>query len=250
MSHRLALHTLRTALPRRAVALACLLVVAACDEVPTGPEGGLATPETRAALPIPDPGQTLSGLTLVSGLVDGWDAEVAAWKASWDRSPSRGRELRTEIYERILPTLPSGQALRLAERALASTVDALASLQDHAADEELPLHLRMALDEATRRARDASERMANGDATAALGLALRAGDALREVGPRNVGATLIESGEVALGRFQAVDPYSQQVRARAVRLLEGARAAYADGSHELAIRRAFYACQLLGVELP
>ena len=56
--------------------------------------------------------------------------------------------------------------------------------------------------------------------------------------------------EIALGRIRGDDPYPEENLTRARRLTRGARLALAEGDLSRAIRRAFYACQLLGARSP
>ena len=89
-----------------------------------------------------------------------------------------------------------------------------------------------------------------GDAVRALELSMDAADALWEVSPRQVAADLIQRAEEALGRNPGPDAYSQEELTRVRRLMYGASEAVEEGDYPRAIRRAYYACQLLGANPP
>jgi len=83
-----------------------------------------------------------------------------------------------------------------------------------------------------------------------LAFAFRAADALWQVSPRQVATELIERAEKFLGRNPAFGSYSQEELIRIRRLMYGASEALDAGDYPRAIRRAYYACQLLGANPP
>ncbi len=84
----------------------------------------------------------------------------------------------------------------------------------------------------------------------ALFLTMQSADLLREASPQVVATSLVVEAEIALGRIPTDDPYPDENLTRARRLTRGARLALAEGDLPRAIRRAFYACQLLGTRSP
>jgi hypothetical protein len=71
-------------------------------------------------------------------------------------------------------------------------------------------------------------------------------DALWEVSPQQVAFELVRKAEGDYGRIRASDTYSEEELTRIRRLTTGAAEALEEGDYPLAIRRAYYACQLLG----
>src|SRR5690606_8909524 len=107
--------------------------------------------------------------------------------------------------------------------------------------------IRAALDAGRGELHAARDAMSAHDSTAAVSALLRAADALDRTTPRSVAARLIGSAEVNLARILADSPRraADETLQRADRLIRGAREALAEGDHALAIRRAYYANQLL-----
>lgn len=94
---------------------------------------------------------------------------------------------------------------------------------------------------------------ARGQREAAVALTLRASDRLAETTPQAVAARLTAEDEAALAslRQAAKAPSGEDARRsleRADRLVRGAREALTGGRYEMAIRRAYYARQLLASE--
>ncbi len=58
------------------------------------------------------------------------------------------------------------------------------------------------------------------------------------------------TAEAALGRISDDDSYPEETLRRIERLVRGADSAIRTQEYSTAIRRAYYACLLLGVELP
>jgi hypothetical protein len=106
--------------------------------------------------------------------------------------------------------------------------------------------LREALDKAKGSYADAWAAFREGEGVGALSLILQSVDALWEVSPRQVAFELVQKAEGALGRNQASGTYSEEELTRIRRLTTGAAEALEEGDYPQAIRRAYYACQLLG----
>jgi hypothetical protein len=171
---------------------------------------------------------------------------IDLWVGSWSGSAQEGDERRSAAYDQSVPTLASaltaadvGVALGRVEAALGGAE----RLGRIGLPEAVALRLAAARDEAAaaRRAFEA------GDLSGTLRATLHAADILRAVGPEGVARTLIARAEggLAYGGSPA-DPVGV---ARAQRLVAGARQAADDAQFGLAIQRAYYACQLLGVAL-
>ena len=73
-------------------------------------------------------------------------------------------------------------------------------------------------------------------------------DILREISPKQVAQGLVEKATEAWRRNQESETYSGEELTRIRRLTMGAIEALAEGDYPQAIRRAYYACQLLGAD--
>jgi hypothetical protein len=83
----------------------------------------------------------------------------------------------------------------------------------------------------------------DGDVATALAYAMEASDALRRFSPSRAVEAFLTKADAELTAGD--DALSDTDRARAMRLVEGARSAIAEGDWTRAIRRAYYASQLL-----
>ena len=243
--------------PRR---LAWLLAVTAlplgCADAPRDPVALLVAPEARAALEV---GSTLPALpdlirqhTVGAATGDLARAETLWREAAGAVDGAQAGELREAAYALAAPPLAeamdsaslAGTQARL-ERWIGLAGGALrhAEFQDLAA----------ALTEAGQELAAARVAGTRGERVEAVTLTLRAADRLSETTPRAVAARLSAQDEAALAGLRAVagPPSSEEARRRLERidrLVRGAREALAGGRFELAIRRAYYARQLLMAE--
>ena len=114
----------------------------------------------------------------------------------------------------------------------------------------LPPDLSEPLSEARSLLAEAESAQRAGDVTESALWLLRSADALRRTTPRVVALGLVEKAEGALAARGASSEPATPGHARAQRLTEWARSAVETGDYERAIQRAYYACRLLGVDLP
>ncbi len=114
----------------------------------------------------------------------------------------------------------------------------------------LPPDLSEPLSEARSLLAEAESAQRAGDVTESALWLLRSADALRRTTPRVVALGLVERAEGALAARGASSEPATPSHARAQRLTEWARSAVETGDYERAIQRAYYACRLLGVDLP
>ncbi len=242
MSHRLC---------AAAVALVAIAATACTDAV--GPASVLTTTETAPALNVETSLPTLPAL--VSAALEAGAAGTAASArepdrlmdalAVWTSAPFAGTGMEAERQRARHIAAPDLAAILGAER-----VDDLTrrlgfwvevGSRSLAADGTLGAalsHARTRLVEA-RLSRNA------GDLAGALEATMAAADALHVATPQGVAERLVGRARVLLGqRRDEVDDASVR---RADRLLRNAEEALADGDYPLAIRRAFYAGQLLGI---
>ena len=253
--------------PVLAGAAITLLSLPGCQETLTQVDSRVIAPATRPALDLSgslprladvlaprDHGSEGTGVPRLADVgapasEEARDAVLARWEASWSHGTARGRRIREEIYR-------SGdfRALEFDPAAVRSAVEsmraALAEIQ--LISGPLPPRLTHALSEA-RHLVDTAERLNDVPLSTGSALeALRAADALREISPRAVALTVVESAEGALAAADssagpAADP---RTRARALRLTAWARTAIETGDYVRAIQRGYYACHLLGVSIP
>jgi len=247
-----------------------LLSLPGCQETLTQVDSRVIAPATRPALDLSGSLPRLADVVAprggesesesegagVPGIIDAGapasqearDAVLARWEASWSHGTARGRRIREEIYR-------SGdfRALEFDPAAVRSAVEsmhsALAGIQ--LISGPLPPRLTGALSEA-RRLVDSAERPGDGPLSKGSALeALRAADALREISPRAVALTVVESAEAALAADSTGGAAADsRTRTRARRLTAWARTAIETGDHARAIQRGYYACRLLGVSIP
>ena len=213
------------------------------------PAALLVAEETRAALEFATQVQLLPDLLAKHEIEDRVAPAIGLWTESWDGEPEAGAVLR-------------GRAYRIASRELADVVSPL-ELWDNLADLEqligsaqalgdgpLPADLQVAVDRSRALHERAEDALAAGSSREAIELAFESSDALRAVGAEAVATRLIrrveESLEVVAQRREEVpSTYDEADVERAERMTRGAREAREDGDYELAIRRAFYAWQIL-----
>lgn len=208
----------------------------------------VVTSETMGALALSVELPTVSNLT---GLFD-VDAEAvdaaAQWEASWDLPSDQGEPLRARLRRAGARAWGAdvSPALLLEKNAeLTDVLDRVAELPPDAILPRLADRLDNARDATTRAGLAAREERLG----QALWWTLRAADELEALTPKRVAQWLTGAAEAVLGRSGADDSYSKETLDRATRLVRGARESLTGESYERAIRRAFYACQLLGIEI-
>lgn len=225
------------------------LPLSACQDMDHNPLALAVAPETYGAVLFSEELVTVPHLLSEEGLEAEGSAETEAWWESWRVGGDEGARLRALVYSsatrRLFPVLGEAGVSEL----LARHGEGLA-----AAEQIRPFLASEAVRSSLRRAAslhaEARASLGNGEAEVALGLVLRSADALWEVTPLQVASELVERAGGALGRIPEPVPYSQQELTRIRRLLNGAKEALGQGDYPLAIRRAYYACQLLGVDPP
>ncbi len=244
-------------MPRRfACLLALALLVPACADAPRDPVALLVAPEARAALEV---GSTLPSLPeLIRRNTPGAPTgDLARAETLWREAAGavdgvQAAELREAAYALAAPALAAamdstslaGTQARL-ERWIALAGGALR----HAEFRDLST----ALHEASGDLAAARGAEARGDRVEEVAMTLRAADRLSETTPQAVAARLAAEDEAALGTLRQAGgaPSDEEARRRLERidrLVRGAREALAAGRYEVAIRRAYYARQLLTAE--
>ena len=225
--------------------VALTLAPSACEDMANDPLAMAVAPETHGAVLLSEGLPTVSDLLSKHGLAAQTKEYLDTWWESWELGPEEGPEARESVYppaaEALYPfLLEEGVAALLAENenALKAAQAVELLLVADAVD--------AAMDQAWRYHNQAVEALGRGNGEASLGLALRSADAVREVSPEQVARALLQHASEALRRNRDVVPYSVEELTRIRRLTSGAQEALEAGDYPRAIRRAYYACQLLG----
>lgn len=205
-------------------------------------------PETFGAVALGEGLPSVPELVEAHGLQEEGSAILETWRDSWalesrDGAVLRAREVYPGVVARLFPLLsrPGVRELLLENEESLRSAKRMGILLDNEKVE-------WALAEALRFHQAALLALQEGDGEMALGLALQSADALREVSPREVASDLLQQAQDLLGRKPGLDTYSIEEVARIRRLTHGAREALEEGDYPRAIRRAYYACRLMGVE--
>lgn len=223
-----------------------------CDDASTGPSALVVAAETEAALSVSGALPTLP--IVVERAVGRIDVEPEAASAlEWARSlwvdaeaapdPAAAEALRRSAYEAAAPVLartfkPEDIA------ALRETLDHWVEAAGTAANgAELP-EVEAALRAGAALLAHAGRLERQGRVEQSVRALLEASDRLRETTPRAVALRLIQQARERLASADA-DRIGEVDRRRAERLLNGAREALDGGDTVRAIRRAYYARQLL-----
>jgi hypothetical protein len=227
----------------------CALVLSGCVDTGGDPLATAVAPETHGAILFSEGLSTLPQLLLDHGLAAGSAAETEAWWDSWQMDEEEGARLRGLSYGSAIHRLYSVMGPEGLEDVLDRNSLSLISgraLGDLLGSESVS----RALGRAEGFQQEARSALRQGDGERALLLALREADALWEVTPEHVASELIQRAEEALGRNPRDAPYSEEELVRIRRLMYGAAEALRQKDYPGAIRRAYYACQLLGVDPP
>jgi hypothetical protein len=224
----------------------CALLTAACADVGDDPFGSVLKEEGSGALDL----QT--NLPSPEGWAERFQIEgfpgLSEWDASWSQETLVGRVRREASYRDMVPALVG----RMSGEDLAEGFGLLEAALDEAEgipNEDIPDRISIRLD----LARDAQLRgglsLEKGDIPRAVTELLRGTDALREVEPRQVATQLIAAATEGIRRLLATESYSEQTRERVQSLIRIARTAMRDADFTRAIQSAYYATQLLDVDV-
>jgi len=224
----------------------CTLPLSAYQDTNSGTVMAVA-PETHGAVAIVGGLPSVPELALAQGLEGEGQRDVVAWWNSWTLSSVDGALVRQEVYPsvsaRLFPLLNNRGVTQLLTRNDASlrTVRSLGKILATPGIES-------ALIDALNFHDLAWSSLQEGDGEGALGFALQSADALRGVSPEQVASGLLKEAQESWRRNEGSPSYSVEELTRIRRLTTGAREALEGGDYPRAIRRAYYACQLLGVD--
>jgi hypothetical protein len=218
--------------------------LSACQDTDQGSITAVAS-ETPGAVALSSGLPTVPELVEAQGIEMEGQAEVSAWWDSWRLPDSDGALIREGLYPtlsaRLFPLLTrKGVAeLLIQNEESLRTAKGVGVVLENA-------EIELALESALRLHSMAWTALEDGDGEGALGLALHSADALRAVSSQQVASELLSRAQESLRRNDESLTYSLEELTRIRRLTNGAKEALADGDYPRAIRRAYYACQLLG----
>lgn len=220
----------------------------ACSDASSDPLMVVVTEETRSVLLVDANLPNLPRLAAEAVAEDRFAGAVGRWSRSWELPVERAREDRSQAYLEVSDPL----ARALGRQAVADGVVALGStlaLAESLEGREVDVAIAANLDEARLRHARAIAALEEGRNGEALAEALHASDLIREVGPEGVSRLLLARAEGALERLRdrGVNGEEEDV-VRGQRLVRGAHLALEAGDYLRAVQRAFYACQLLGLD--
>lgn len=221
------------------------LPLSSCADAESHPLALAVASETHGAVLLGEDLPTVPNL-LPGGLAGPDQAAVSgAWWDSWQLEEAQGAEARRLLYPMVAHRLASELSEAGIQELLGRTESNIAAVGGVAIYLD-PGTIGPTLIQARRLHGEASDALAGGDDSAALELILEAADALWSLSPQRVAMGLIEEASEAFER--KVDPasYSEEEFIRIRRLMYGASEALEQGDYPRAIRRAYYACQLLG----
>lgn len=237
--------------PFHALAACGLLVVAAagCHDATDDPFAVVITEETQPALDLRAGLPALPDLVARAKLEGSVTRAVDLWMGSWAGDTAEGRALRAEAYDQTAGPLSAVLGADGVEALMAEVGGALRAVAALEAD-RLPEELAMDYDRISGLHREAVAALEAGVTSRALARTMESADALREIGPRSVATALVARAEARLKvSRQGEDVAGTADVDRADRLVRGARMALEDEDWSRAVQRAYYACQLLGVDL-
>lgn len=205
----------------------------------------VTSPETMPAL------QFRADLPSLPDLMSEWDRNPSAtellrdWQRSWDLPGENGRAVRSEL-NRAGALLLAAKADRSRVEAPLTQLDrALSAVAANLPGDRLPGELAPQVARAAASRDQAAEALEAGDLPEAIRHTLDGSDALRGITPEALAGGLVAAAEDKIRRNGGKASYAGQTLERAERLTVGARMALEGEAPILALRRAWYALQLL-----
>ncbi len=228
--------------------IAVAITTMSCADSVTDPMSSVIAPETQAALEL---GRTLPRLNEVwveAGGAPG-TGPIAGWEDSWALPTAEGRAKREAVYRAVVPVLlPRMEDLRVRE--LLNGIDSTLTRVDQFVVVRYPDRLGTRLAAVRRALTRARDSLEEDRLETALGAAFEAADYLLELSPEHVASQLLAAAEGGVRRIPGADAYPEETLGRVEQLMDLARKAILHGDYGRAIRGAYYACLLLGVEIP
>jgi hypothetical protein len=258
---------------RPGVVALCLsaTVLSACHDFSSDPLSVTLTEQTRSVLAAEASLPSLPALVQATNATGEAEAAAESWSRSWEMEVEEGRPVRMRASAagaELLASSVGGPGIQEAVHSVGETLDAAAALKTSLLADGIAETLAQARSEHTR----AVAALSAGREGEALGAALLAADLIREVGPESVSRLFLSRAEARLEALSgeeleapamaavaeqilgngddpepAQDPQQVDLE-RARRLVRGARLAIEDGDWVRAIQRAYYACQVLGID--
>jgi hypothetical protein len=227
-----------------AAGLALAMGAAACQDAGGDPTALILTEDTHPAVVLARELPSLPGLAGDGRIEPQVTGAIDRWIGSWALPKEEGQAQRAATYAEAAGTLADGLGPGGVGDALAR-LDLVLDAAGRLPAQDLPEGVAERLAAARAEALVARQALEAGALPDAVTATLHGADLLREVGPEGVARTLIARAEGGLS--WGGSPANPVDLGRARRLVAGAREAAADGEYALAIKRAYYACQLVGV---
>lgn len=228
--------------------IASAISTVSCTDSATDPMSSIVAPETQAALELGRALPRLSEVWVEAGGAPG-TGPIAGWEDSWALPTAEGRAERAAIYRAVVPVLlPRMEDSRVRE--LLNGIDATLARVDQFDVLPYPDRLRTRVDAVRRSLARSRGSLEEGGLETALGAAFEAADYLLELSPEHVASQLLAAAESGARRIPGADAYPEETLGRVEQLMDLARKAILRGDYGKAIRGAYYACLLLGVEIP
>jgi hypothetical protein len=202
----------------------------------------ILTEESRGTLALGPELPALPDLASRAGMDGTLASAVELWTSSW--SEDDGERLRERAYHGVAESLAATLGAETARGLLADVRVAVGAART--VGDELDPALALQVERASAHHAEAQGAMARGRLAEAYVSGLAAADALRAVTPQSVAGALVGRAGTHLADIPA-DSLDPVVRERAERLVRGARVALEGEDWARAVRRAYYACQLLGL---
>ncbi len=223
------------------------LSVSACLDAEEGPLAIYVAPETQGAVDLGEELSTVPRLLADYELALEAAVEAEAWQDSWRMEDSLGAKLRGTVHSSVVQLLLPIMGVGGVEDVLAKNAMSIEAAGGLGAMVR-STRIATALVGAEGFHAEAQVALREGRVSEAFAFALQTSDALWRVTPQQVARDLMGKAESALGRNGADGTYSEEELIRIRRLMFGASESLKEGDYPGAIRRAYYACQLLGTD--
>lgn len=216
----------------------------ACGDLDTTQPVDVTATEALPALEFRAPVPALPDLVRAWGGGFALDGALAEWEGSWALPAEEGRAVRDGLHRAVAPILAVSTSAEAVEQP-AEELDRAVTAVEALIGGDLPTRLLPFFDEARAARNGAMRALAGEDLPEAIRQILVGADALRSASTAGVAHELLKEAEARLRRISGDDSYDAQTTGRAERLVVGARAALDEGASVTALRRAWYAVQLM-----
>jgi hypothetical protein len=233
-------------LAQSALPVFLLVLASGCSDDDQSPTVTVLTPELQGAMALDMSLPTLPVVAAEAGLSDALAAPTTEWISTWDPGYVQADHARQKAYREAAPML----AVTLSKGEIREHIGRVSMGLQFAHSIPaggIPEELRPSLDRAEDHRNRAVALLDGGAREGAIVEMMMAAESLQDVSPEAVARTLVHRAETELRRESVPGAYPEENLVRAQRLLSGARLALEEGDPVKALRRSYYACQLLSV---